>query len=352
MNARDLSIINTPPPNRQPVQTEVMVFDEYAIRDAIYFETERGGQVYFIHNRVENLPLVHKKISAMIPEAKIGIAHGQMDPEELETIFHAFKSGKIDILIATTLVENGVDIPNANTILIDNAHHFGLSDLYQLRGRVGRWNKAATCYLLIPKNQNLDEPTRKRLEAIVSTSGYGGGLKIAMRDLEIRGSGDLLGLEQSGHVSQVGFTLYCRLLKKTLSAMQKKQSLSPIETKIEFTQESKIPESYIDDLDIRIEFYHRFGDIETVEEAEAIFKELQDRFGKAPLSVLWLYVIARLKAFCQSRYILSLSIHKLSSILEKSHKGKLEKISMAINSTKHPLDFYKELTEKIENMMK
>jgi transcription-repair coupling factor (superfamily II helicase) len=347
---KQMSIIATPPYDRLPVRTILSVTDDQFIKQALLKEIARKGQSYFIHNRVENLPLIHKKISAMIPEAKIGIAHGQMDPEDIETIFHAFKTGKLDILIATTLIENGVDIPNANTILIDNAQNFGLSDLYQLRGRVGRWNKAATCYLLVPKNLNLDEPTRKRLEAIVSTSGYGGGLKIAMRDLEIRGSGDLLGIEQSGHVSQVGFTLYCKLLKKTLSALQKKQSVNMIETKIEFSSESKIPESYINDLDTRIEFYHRFGDIEDVKEAEQIFKELIDRFGPAPLSVNWLYVLARLKAFCQSRYIMSLSINKMTSVIEKSAKGKLEKISIAVNSSKHPLEFYKELTEKIDQI--
>lgn len=349
---RQMSVIATPPYDRLPVKTYLTITDDDFIRGALLKEIARKGQSYFIHNRVENLPLIHKKISSMIPEAKIGIAHGQMDPDDIDTVFHGFKTGKIDILIATTLVENGVDIPNANTILIDNAHTFGISDLYQLRGRVGRWNKAATCYLLVPKHTNLDESTRKRLEAIVSTSGYGGGLKVAMRDLEIRGAGDLLGTEQSGHVSQVGFTLYCRLLKKTISAMQKKQPLTTCEPKIEFSFESKIPESYISDLDTRIEFYHRFGDCDSEEEADALMKELIDRFGKAPISVSWLYVLAKLKIFAARHYILTISINKMTTSFEKSHKGQIEKFSVAVNSSLSPEEFEKQLISKISTQLK
>lgn len=345
---RQMSVIATPPYDRLPVKTILTVSDDQFIRQALLRELARKGQSYFIHNRVENLPLIHKKLHEMIPEAKIGIAHGQMDAEEIDSVFHSFKTGKLDILIATTLVENGVDIPNANTILIDNAHHFGISDLYQLRGRVGRWNKAATCYLLLPKSHNLDEPTRKRLEAIVSTSGYGGGLKVAMRDLEIRGAGDLLGVEQSGQVSQVGFTLYCKMLKKTVLAMQKNKPLTAVETKIDFSFEAKIPESYIQDLETRIEFYHRFGDVDSEEEADDIYKELVDRFGQAPLPAVWLYALSKLRAFCQSQFILSVSINKLTTSYEKSMKGKLEKLSIALNSSMPPLEFVASFKEKLK----
>jgi len=348
---KQMSVIATPPYDRLPVKTHLTITDDEFIKAALLKEISRKGQSYFIHNRVENLPLIHKKLQAMIPEAKIGIAHGQMDAEAIDTVFHGFKTGQLDILIATTLVENGVDIPNANTILIDNAHNFGISDLYQLRGRVGRWNKAATCYLLIPKNTNLDEPTRKRLEAIVSTSGYGGGLKVAMRDLEIRGAGDLLGIEQSGHVSQVGFTLYCKMLKKTVSSLQKKQPLNATETKMELVYEAKIPDTYISDLDTRIEFYHRLGDLDSEEDADQALKELIDRFGKPPITLLWLFVISKLKVFCMKHYILSLSIQKLSTTFEKSHKGKIEKHAIAINSGADPLQFEKALKDKMRELL-
>lgn len=344
---KQMSMIATPPYDRLPVRTIMSVFDDTFIQQALLKELARKGQSYFIHNRVDNLPLIHKKLKTMIPEARIGIAHGQMDPEEIDTVFHAFKTGSLDILIATTLVENGVDIPNANTIFIDNAHQFGISDLYQLRGRVGRWNKAATCFLLLPKNHNLDEASRKRLEAIVSTSGFGGGLKVAMRDLEIRGAGDLLGLEQSGHVSQVGFTLYCKMLKKTILSMQQNKPLTSVETKIEFPFEAKIPESYIQDLDTRIEFYHRYGDVDSEEEADAIYKEMIDRFSQAPIQALWLYVLSKLKALAQSHFILTISIHKMTTTFEKSKKGHIEKHAIALLSNKDPLAFFTELKAKM-----
>jgi transcription-repair coupling factor (superfamily II helicase) len=344
---RQMSVIATPPYDRLPVRTILSVSDDTFIKEALLKELSRKGQAYFIHNRVENLPLIHKKLKTMIPEANIGIAHGQMDPEEIDTIFHAFKTGALDILIATTLVENGVDIPNANTIFIDNAHHFGISDLYQLRGRVGRWNKAATCFLLLPKNHNLDESSRKRLEAIVSTSGFGGGLKVAMRDLEIRGAGDLLGIEQSGHVSQVGFTLYCKMLKKTVLSMQNNKPLTAQDTKIDFSFEARIPDSYIFDLDTRIEFYHRFGDVDSEAEADNIYKEMIDRFGQPPVSAVWLYVLAKIRAFAQSHFILSMGINKMTTVFEKSKKGQIEKHAVAISSNKNPLEFFQELSAKI-----
>lgn len=349
---KQMSVIATPPYDRLPVKTILSVSDDTFIRQALLRELARKGQAYFIHNRVENLPLISKKLQNMIPEAKIGIAHGQMDADDIDTVFHAFKTGSLDILIATTLVENGVDIPNANTIFIDNAHHFGISDLYQLRGRVGRWNKAATCFLLLPKNHNLDEPTRKRLEAIVSTSGFGGGLKVAMRDLEIRGAGDLLGIEQSGHVSQVGFTLYCKMLKKTVVSMQQNKPVASQDTKIDFSFEAKIPDTYISDLDTRIEFYHRFGDVDSEEEADIIYKEMQDRFGAVPIPALWLYVLSKLRAFAQSQFILSISINKMTSVFEKSKKGHIEKHAIAILSNKYPLDFLDELKQKILKELK
>jgi transcription-repair coupling factor (superfamily II helicase) len=348
VNLRQMSLISTPPYDRVPIKTVLSTSDDAFIKHALLKEIARKGQSYFIHNRVENLPLIHKKLVEMIPEAKIAQVHGQMEAEAIDTIFHSFKTGHIDILIATTLVENGVDIPNANTILIDNAHHFGLSDLYQLRGRVGRWNKAATCYLLIPKNQILEPQAKKRLEAIVSTSGYGGGLKVALRDLELRGAGDLLGVEQSGHVSQVGFTLYCKLLKKTVHALEHQQPLTLIEPKIECYAEAKIPQTYIEAVDIRIEFYHKFGDADSQQELDEIFKELIDRFGQPPVAATWLYVITKIKLFCIKHYILTLNIQKTVTTFEKSYKGKITQHSLALTVTQ-PLLFFTQLVETLEH---
>src|SRR5690606_1647858 len=200
MNARDLSIINTPPPNRQPVQTEVMVFDEYAIRDAIYFETERGGQVYFIHNRVQSLPEMVTLLRNLCPDLSIGMGHGQLEGHKLEEALFNFIDHKYDVLCCTNIVESGVDIPNANTIIINNAHQFGLSDLHQLRGRVGRSNTKAFCYLMAPPKSTLPNDSRKRLETLEQFNELGSGFQIAMRDLDIRGAGNLLGGEQSGFI--------------------------------------------------------------------------------------------------------------------------------------------------------
>ncbi|MGH2612475.1 MAG: helicase-related protein, partial [Rhabdochlamydiaceae bacterium] len=257
------------------------------------------------HNRVESIDQVSDELKKLLPQAKIVTGHGQMSGDELDTVFHAFKSGQADVLVATTIVENGIDIPNANTILIDRADQFGLSDLYQLRGRVGRWNRPAYAYFLVPRLKELPEIARKRLYALLESQGYGGGMKIAMRDLEIRGAGDILGTEQSGQVSTIGFHLYCKLLKRAVEALKKQQEPSFFETKMEFPYDARLPEDYIPETSLRLEIYHRLGDTTAPDEVDALFHELKDRFGIPPLPVLWLYHMTRLRTIAaHKRYTL------------------------------------------------
>jgi len=297
MNARDLSIMNTPPPNRQPVQTEVMVFDEYAIRDAIYYETERGGQVYFIHNRVQSLPEMVTLLRNLCPDLHIGMAHGQLEGHKLEQALMDFIGHKYDVLCCTNIVESGVDIPNANTIIINNAHQFGLSDLHQLRGRVGRSNKKAFCYLIAPPKSTLPNDSRKRLETLEQFNELGSGFQIAMRDLDIRGAGNLLGGEQSGFIAEIGFEMYQKILAEAIRELKrtdfKDVFAEELERKKDFVAdctidtdlEILIPESYVDNITERLSLYTQLDDLEEDAELDMFAEELKDRFGPIPPQV-------------------------------------------------------------------
>lgn len=297
MNARDLSIINTPPPNRQPVHTEVLVFDEYAIRDAIYYETERGGQVYFIHNRVQSLPEMAGLLKNLCPDLEIGMAHGQLDGRKLEEALMDFIGHKYDVLCCTNIVESGVDIPNANTIIINNAHQFGLSDLHQLRGRVGRSNKKAFCYLVAPPKSTLPNDSRKRLETLEQFNELGSGFQIAMRDLDIRGAGNLLGGEQSGFIAEIGFEMYQKILNEAIRELKrtdfKDVFAEELERKKDFVADCNIdtdleiliPETYIDSITERLSLYTQLDDLEEEEELQMFEEELKDRFGPIPPQV-------------------------------------------------------------------
>jgi transcription-repair coupling factor (superfamily II helicase) len=297
IGARDISVINTPPQDRLPIKSIISERQPEIVRNALLRELSRDGQAFFIHNRVESIFQVSEELQKLLPEARVVTAHGQMSPDEIDQIFHTFKSGEADILVATTIVENGIDIPNANTILIDRADQFGLADLYQLRGRVGRWNRPAYAYFLTPQHRSLPELSRKRLFALIEASGYGGGMKIAMRDLEIRGSGDILGTQQSGQIAAIGFHLYCKLLKRTIDALRKKKAPSFFETKIECAYDASLPEIYIGESSLRMEIYHRLGEATTTDEVDAILAELKDRFGPPPPQVLWLHHLTRLRTF-------------------------------------------------------
>jgi len=305
MSARDMSIMNTPPPNRQPVHTEVMGFDEIAIRDAIYYETERGGQVYFVHNRVQSLPAMAEKLRELCPDLEIAVAHGQMEGSKLEKALFDFINYKYDVLCCTNIVESGVDISNANTIIINNAHHFGLSDLHQLRGRVGRNNKKAFCYLVAPSMITLPNDSRKRLQTLEQFNELGSGFQIAMRDLDIRGAGNILGGEQSGFIAEIGFEMYQKILAEAMHELKstdfKDVFAEELERKKDFVSdctidtdlEILIPDTYIENITERLSLYTQLDDIEEDLELEMFEEELKDRFGPVPPQVKDLFTTLR-----------------------------------------------------------
>jgi transcription-repair coupling factor (superfamily II helicase) len=305
MGARDLSIMNTPPPNRQPIQTEVQVYNEDFIRDAIYFETERGGQIFFIYNRIAGLAEMAAIIQALCPDLSIGYAHGQMEGHELEERILDFIEKKYDVLVCTNIVESGVDIPNVNTIIVNNAHQFGLSDLHQLRGRVGRSNRKAFCYLLAPPMSTLPNDSKKRLQTLEQHSDLGSGFQIAMRDLDIRGAGNLLGGEQSGFMAEIGFEMYQKILNEAIRELKRtdfkelfkeeiaKQDDFVQDCTIDTDLEILIPDEYVESITERLSLYQRLDNAETEEELVAMRQELADRFGPIPRQVEDLFITVR-----------------------------------------------------------
>jgi len=307
--ARDMSTIQTPPHDRLPVETIVTQFDERVIRDAIQRELNRGGQVFFLHNRVITIQMMADRLKRLLPHARILVGHGQMDADELEEVMTKFVNGEADVLLSTTIIESGLDIPNANTIIIDRADRFGLSDLYQLRGRVGRYKHQAYAYLLLPRHVSLLTDVRKRISAIRQYSTLGSGFKIAMRDLEIRGAGNLLGSEQSGHITAVGFELYCQLLKQSVSSL-KGEKVKPrvaVSVKLDFLEgtdgrlpsqndkSASLPHAYVTEPQHRIEIYRKLAQATDKSALESLQKEMRDRFGPLPPPVELLLLVAELK---------------------------------------------------------
>lgn len=305
--ARDMSTIQTPPQERQPVETIVLEYHDEIISEAIRHELARGGQVFYLHNRVQTIGNIEKNVRALVPEARVEYAHGQMSEQELSEVMHRFVRGLFDVLICTTIVESGVDIPNCNTIIIDRADRFGLADLYQLRGRVGRAQKKAYAFLLLPPGGVLTDDSRKRIEALKKYTGHGTGFRIAMRDLEIRGAGNLLGAQQSGHIAAIGFDLYCQLLKRSVARLQGKKVPPLIDAAVEldFLDRSPahgatenaafIPYSYVDEENLRVKLYGRISSLATESEVRELKKEFADRFGKLPVAVKNLFEIARIR---------------------------------------------------------
>ncbi len=305
MGARDLSIINTPPPNRYPVQTEIHPFREEVIREAIQYELSRGGQVFFVNTRVQNIVEVAGMLQRMVPKAKVAIAHGQMDGKKLERVMVDFIEGDYDVLVATTIIESGLDISNVNTIIINDAHHYGLSDLHQLRGRVGRSNKKAFCYLLAPPMSSLTDEARKRLRTIEEFSDLGSGFNIAMRDLDIRGAGNILGAEQSGFISEIGFDMYQKILDEAILEL-KEQDFKEVfreelpkefvkECQIETDLEILIPDDYITNITERLSLYKELDSLASEYELVKFRGKLEDRFGHVPEQTLALLDTIRLR---------------------------------------------------------
>jgi transcription-repair coupling factor (superfamily II helicase) len=358
--ARDMSTIQTPPHDRLPVETIVSQYDERVIRDAIQRELNRGGQVFFLHNRVLTIETMRAKLEMLVPHARIVVGHGQMNADALEEVMTLFVNGEADVLLSTTIIESGLDIPNANTIIIDRADRFGLSDLYQLRGRVGRYKHQAYAYLLLPRHAHLLMDVRKRISAIKQYSTLGSGFKIAMRDLEIRGAGNLLGSEQSGHITAVGFELYCQLLKQSVGALKGEKVKPRVEVKmwLDFldtnsgevrlpergaavpgrgTYENakascdsgarrmgepaaagdsrapgqtpaRLPHSYVPEPQHRIEIYRRLAQATDKAALENLQKELRDRFGPLPPAVDLLLTVAELKILASEKSVTNIEV--------------------------------------------
>lgn len=339
ISARELSTISTPPHDRLPTKTVICESTDEVIQGAFMRELNRGGQGFFVHNRVETIFEQADRLKKLLPRARIAVAHGQMGADELDLVFHSFKRGDVEILVATSIIENGIDIPNANTIIVDRADQFGIADLYQLRGRVGRWNRRAYAYFLVPPNRTLSEISRKRIEAIAQAGGYGGGLKVAMRDLEIRGAGDILGTDQSGNVAAIGFHLYCKLLKRTIESLQGKTSTWTIDTRIETPYDARLPESYVNEVSLRMEFYQRFGEARTVEEATELAKELADRFGPLPEQALWLVATTKIKIAGAQKGLTLIKLETHSVVLERKTGEKSQTNRVLMSRPKTPEEF-------------
>ncbi|WP_408612151.1 transcription-repair coupling factor [Flavivirga spongiicola] len=296
MAARDLSVITTPPPNRYPIESHVIRFSEDTIRDAVSYEIERGGQIFFIHNRIENIKEVAGMIQRLVPDAKIGIGHGQMDGKKLEQLMLAFMDGAFDVLVSTTIVESGLDVPNANTIFINNANNFGLSDLHQMRGRVGRSNKKAFCYFITPEYSAMTDDARKRITALEQFTELGSGFNIAMKDLEIRGAGDLLGGEQSGFINEIGFDTYQKILNEAIEELKENEFKDlysdPDEDKVYVKEvtidtdfELLFPDDYVNNIAERLSLYTQLNNLKNENELSTFETELLDRFGELPEQV-------------------------------------------------------------------
>jgi transcription-repair coupling factor (superfamily II helicase) len=390
MGARDLSIINTPPPNRQPIQTEVHVFDQDFIRDAIYYEVERGGQVFFIHNRVQGLQEMKTLIQGLCPDLSIAYAHGQLEGSQLEETILDFIDHKYDVLICTNIVESGVDIPNVNTIIINNAHHFGLSDLHQLRGRVGRSNKKAFCYLLSPPMSTLTADSRKRLTTLEQYSDLGSGFQIAMRDLDIRGAGNMLGGEQSGFIAEIGFEMYQKILDEAIRELKRKDFKELFKEEIQKQDdfvsdctidtdlEILIPDEYVESITERLSLYSRLDNCENEKELEELHSEMADRFGPVPDEVEDLFTTVRcrkiavelgfekmmlkndiLKCFFianpESPYFTSKTFERILNFIQtKTNKAKLKQVGkngiLIVRDIKTMKDLYRFLKQMHANL--
>ncbi len=329
--ARDMSTIQTPPQERQPIETIVLEYHDDIVREAILLELARDGQTFILHNRVQTIGNFSKRIEELVPEARIEYAHGQMSEKQLSDIMHRFVRGLFDVLISTTIIESGVDIPRANTILVDRADRFGLSDLYQLRGRVGRARPKAYAFLLLPPEGRLSDDARARIEALKQFGGLGAGFRIAMRDLEIRGAGNLLGAQQSGHIAAIGFDLYCQLLKRSVARLQGKKVPPIIDAAVEFDFLDRspagatpdgafIPYEYVEDENLRVKLYGRIASLTQETDVRTLKKEFADRFGKLPVEMRNLFEISRIRIAAAHAEIKTVRVNETRIILIRNNE--------------------------------
>lgn len=339
---RDISVIETPPEDRYPIQTYVVEQNDQLIRDAILREIGRGGQVYFVYNRVESIDSMANYIRDLVPECKVGIMHGQMTEKELETEMIAFMNKEYDVLVCTTIIETGIDISNVNTMIVHNADKMGLSQLYQLRGRVGRANRIAYAYFIYTKDKILTEVAEKRLKALKDFTELGSGFKIAMRDLEIRGAGNMMGSSQHGHMASIGYDLYCRMLEDTIKLIKGEIENEPIETSVDIKVDAFIPSSYITDEIQKIEVYKKIAAIENINDFMEIKSELEDRYSSIPGSVYNLMDIAYIKSICKGLYIEDIkeTAKELRFKFVKGYKGFEDIYSVLLNQYKDDVILY------------
>ena len=310
LKIRDMSLLTTPPQNRQPIETAIEEYNDEKVARAIRNEVQRGGQVFYLHNRVETLEETRLKLENLVPEMLVETAHGKMTSEELDDIFRRFKMGGFHILVATTIIENGIDIPNVNTIIIDRADMYGVSQLYQLRGRVGRSDRKAYAYLFYPQNKALSEVAMKRLQVISDFTELGSGFKIAMKDMEIRGAGNLLGKDQSGEVYAVGFEMYLTLLNSAIERLSNSDWTAPEEVLLELEYTGFIPDTYIKDTQTKMELYKKIASVQTQDSLNSVWEELFDRFGPIPDEVSSLLSLAKIRIICNKLSISSLKEKK------------------------------------------
>jgi len=302
-----MSILDEPPEARQPIQTYVMEHNAEFVRDAINRELARGGQVYYLHNRVRNIAEEATRVQALVPQARIAFAHGQMSESELENIMHDFVDGEVDVLVCTTIVETGLDIPNVNTIIIQNADFMGLAQLYQLRGRVGRSNRLAYAYLMYRRDKVLKEEAEKRLQTIREFTEFGAGFKIAMRDLEIRGAGNLLGAQQHGHMDSVGYDMYCKLLAEAVGELKGTPTEISFETTIDISIDAYIPDRFIPDEQQKLEIYKKISVVANQQDYYDVQEEIEDRYGNLPPPVTNLLNVALTKGKARQLGVISIA---------------------------------------------
>jgi transcription-repair coupling factor (superfamily II helicase) len=327
LGVRDISNLETPPNDRLAIETRVTRFEPQLVRHAIMRELNRDGQIYFVHNRVNDIEKVAHKLSEIVPEARIGIGHGQMAEGDLERVMLDFVDHKFDILLATTIVESGLDIPNANTIFIDEADRYGLADLHQLRGRVGRYKHRAYCYLLVDPNRHLSSTAARRLRAIEEFSQMGSGFAIAMRDLELRGAGNILGTQQSGHIATVGYELYCELLEQAVRKLKHLPPKETVDVNLDLPCEAYIPRTYVPDMRLKIDLYRRAARLANVLEWEDLSAELADRFGPMPPEVERMLLLAKLRIWAHGWRIESVHLEEGYVVLRYADRRRIEELS-------------------------
>ncbi|HVJ82382.1 MAG TPA: TRCF domain-containing protein, partial [Planctomycetia bacterium] len=314
------------PKDRLAVETRIARFDDALVRHAILRELNRGGQAYFVHNRIHDIQKVAHELQRIVPEATIGIGHGQMNETELEEVMLGFVRHEFDILLATTIVESGLDIPNANTIFIDDADRYGLADLHQLRGRVGRYKHRAYCYLLVDQKKHLSPEAARRLRAIEEFSQMGAGFALAMRDLELRGAGNLLGTQQSGHIAAVGYELYCALLEKAVRELKKLPPKDSVDVSIDLPVAAYFPERYLPDMRTKIDLYRRLARIGSESDLDDLHAELADRFGEVPPPVEQLVELARLRIWAHQNLLEAIHLEGKYAVLTYTNRGPLNRL--------------------------